>query len=231
MISAMKRVSVLGASGRVGSEVCDGIAKAPDLTLAEAISGSGSGATVALDKARLDGADVLIDFSNPSAVMTLFDRIQGNPLPIVIGTTGFNSEQAVRINAEAANRPILIGANFTKGFEAFAAAGIDLASALPDASLTVGEVYNAQKKRVASGTTLRLRHALGAGGRDVETQIARTGETPGQNTIEIAYGVATIKLTLIVHARAAYAAGALDAARWLISRPNGLYHPKDMLSD
>jgi 4-hydroxy-tetrahydrodipicolinate reductase len=227
----MIRISVMGATGRVGTAVLDATRAAPDLTLTEAISDSGSAGSTPLDRAQLDNADALVEFSTPAAVMALLDRLKGNPMPVVIGTTGFTPDQAERLQAEAAHRPILVGANFTKGFEAFAAAGLAMARALPDADLTVGEIYNATKKPVASGTTQRLCQELGESGRKVGTDIARIGDTPGVNTIELDYGVATIKLTLTVHSRAAYAAGALDAARWLISRPNGFYQPKDMLSD
>lgn len=227
----MNRISVFGATGRVGTAVLDSISGADDLTLAEAISGSGDSGCVALENAGLVGADVIVDFSTPTAVMALLDRLAGNPVALVVGTTGFDPAQVERLNGEAAHRPLLVGANFTKGFEAFATAGLDLARALRSAALTVGEVYNARKKPVASGTTLRLCRELGEDGRDVATEIARIGDTPGLNTIELDYGVATIKLSLNVRSRVAYAAGALDAARWLISRPNGLYHPKDMLTD
>lgn len=227
----MIRISFLGATGRVGAAVLDAIAEADDLSFCEAISGSGASGKIALGRAGLEGADVIVDFSSPTAVMALFDRLAGNPTPVVIGTTGFDSAQVERLKAEAAHRALLLGANFTKGFEAFAAAGQELAQALPGANLTVGEIYNAMKKPVASGTTQRLCQELGEEGREVATDIARIGDTLGVNTIELDYGVATIKLSLNVQSRAAYAAGALDAARRLISRPNGLYQPKDMLSD
>ena len=227
----MIRISVLGATGRVGTALLDAIAEATDLTLVEAISGSGSSGAILLDHARFDQLDAIVEFSTPAAVMALLDRLKGNPIPVVIGTTGFDQEQTERLSAEATTRPLLVGANFTKGFEAFTAAGRDMARALPDADLTVGEIYNAMKKPVASGTTQRLCHELGEDGREVGIDIARIGDTPGVNSIELDYGVAAIKLTLTVHSRAAYAAGALDAARWLISRPNGFYQPKDMLSD
>ena len=229
--TTVKQISVLGASGRVGKMLVDGIAKATDLTLAEAISARGSETTVALDQAVLDGANAIVDFSTPAGTMALLDRLAGNSVPLIVGTTGFSPKQTARLNAEGDRRPILVGANFAKGFEAFAAAGVELARALSDADLTVGEIYNAQKKPVASGTTQRLCGELGADGRAVETDIARIGDSPGENTIELSYGGATIKLTLTLHSRAAYAAGALDGARWLISRPNGLYHPKDMTFD
>ena len=221
------RIAVLGASGRVGQVLCERIGAAPDLDLAEGIaSGAGTG-IVALADASLD-ADMLIDFSTPDAVMQLLDRLQGNPLPLVIGTTGFTPEQAQRLRAEGLQRPLLIGPNFTFGFEPFRRAAMVLAEALPQAALTVAETYNAAKKPIVSGTTQGLVADLGVEGRTVATEINREGQTPGINTIRLDLGVAEITLTLTVGSRAAYAVGAIAAARWLQGRLDGAYSITEM---
>jgi 4-hydroxy-tetrahydrodipicolinate reductase len=213
------RIAVLGATGKVGREVVAQIAAAPDLTVAAALSSSDS---------TVPDADVLVDFSTPDAVMGLLDRLAANPMPLVIGTTGFTADQAAQLQAEGDRRPILIGANFTLGFEAFRDAGLALTAALPTAVLSVEETYNAAKKSAASGTTQGLEADLSSGGREVATKINRVGETPGINTLHFDLGVARISLTLEVASRAAYAAGALSAARWLLGQPNGVYCPADI---
>lgn len=48
------RVGVLGARGRVGSRVCAAVETAPDMELVAAVDG---------------GADVVVDFTTPDAVM------------------------------------------------------------------------------------------------------------------------------------------------------------------
>ncbi len=217
------RIAVLGASGKVGREVVTQIEAAPDLRLAETISGANAKAAVPIVL-----AEILIDFSTPDAVMVLLDRLAGSALPLVIGTTGFTAEQGARLTAEGQNRPILIGANFTLGFEAFRQAGLMLAAALPEAELCVEETYNAAKKTAASGTTQGLVAALSGNGRAVATRINRVGETAGINSLHFNLGVARLSLTLEVASRAAYAAGALTAARWLLGKPNGVYAPADI---
>lgn len=227
----MTRISVLGATGKVGRVLCDEIAAAPDLELAQAIGSGGASGTVAIQEADASQTDVIVDFSTPSATLALLESLAASPLPVVLGTTGFSDDEMARLVAEGAKRPILIGANLTKGFEAFAAAGIGLAEALGEAGVTVREVYNAKKKPAASGTTQRLCADLEAAGRDPAVDIQRIGDTPGINTIVLDLGTATIELELTVHSRAAYAQGALDAARWLMGREAGVYRPHDMLSD
>lgn len=219
------RIAVLGATGRVGRELVAQIEAVPDLSLAEAI-GSGGGGIAA---ARLD-ADVLVDFSSPAAVMALLDRLAGNALPLVIGTTGLSSTEAARLAAEGARRPILVAANFTFGFQPFRAAALALARDLPGARIAVAETYSAAKKPIASGTTQGLVAELTASGplRTVATEINRAGTCPGINEVRFDVGVASIRLELTVASRAAYAAGALAAARWLIGRAPGTYTLADM---
>jgi len=224
------RISILGASGKVGKALVALVNQTPGTELAEAISNTGRDGTVSLADADLENCDVVIDFSTPAGVMALLDQLAGSALPLVIGTTGFSEEQAARIEAEANNRPILVGANFTKGFESFAAAALSLANTFPDASVTVGEIYNINKKASPSGTTQRLLLELGENGRKIETDIGRVGDTPGVNSVEIDYGVARLRVELTVRSRDAYAAGSLDAALWIIEQPNGYYQPKDMIS-
>jgi 4-hydroxy-tetrahydrodipicolinate reductase len=221
------RVSVLGAGGKVGREVLAQIAASPDLALQGQLSGRdhvGLGALTA-------SADVLIDFSAPITTMALLDALaDADGVPIVVGTTGFTAEQAERLAAEGLRRPILIGANFTLGFEPFRRAAAALAQALPQAGLTVCETYNAAKKPLASGTTQGLVSDLAklAEKREVATEIHRIGDVAGINTIRFDLGVAEIELTLTVASRAAYAAGALAAARWLMGQPKGAYTPADI---
>lgn len=227
------RISILGASGKVGQYLVSEVENTNDLKLGEAISSGRvpAGSYVGLNAATLDNTDVLIDFSTPTATMALLDRLKGNPMPLIIGTTGFSDAQAQRLRSESQIRPILVGANFTKGFEAFAAAAQQLAQALPDAAIEVGEVYNARKKPAASGTTQRLCNDLSLGNsRKVDTDIQRVGDTAGTNIVILDYGVARIRLELNVSSRAAYSAGAIEAARWLVGNPNGYYEPRNLIS-
>lgn len=218
---------MLGASGKVGQFIVAEINSTENLYLDEAIN---SGTMVGLQDARLANVDVLIDFSTPAATMALLDRLERNPLTLVIGTTGFSEEQTNRLRAEAKKRAILVGANFTKGFETFAATALNLVNVFPDATVTVGEIYNAKKKPAASGTTQRLVKELGAAGAGaVQTDIERIGDVAGVNTVSFDYGVAKLSLSLNVDSRAAYASGAIEAAQWLSQKPKGFYEPKDML--
>ncbi len=244
----MAHIAIVGASGRVGREIVKlvSISNDPDLTAANFVSQDSDNLGnknnfasiqyLPVSKEKLLKCDVAIDFSTPAATMQLLDLLEGTDLPLVIGTTGFSAEQAERLDAAGAQRPVLIGANFTYGFESFLTAGHDLVSAIADADVSVGEIYNKDKKPAASGTTQRISRELAqipakdGKARQIAQDIQRVGDTPGVNIIKLSLGFATIELKLTVHSREAYAAGAVAAARWLISQPNGTYAPADISS-
>lgn len=217
------RVVVFGARGKVGQALLSELAATPGMDLGEAIGG----------RAELPGAafsgDVVVDFSAPEGTLALLDRMAGAALPLVIGTTGFSAEQRGAIERAALHRPILIAANFTLGFEEFRSLAKSLSAMLPQAALTVAEVYKADKKPVASGTTQLLAGDLSTPQRLPLIDIGREGDVAGINRITLDLGPSRIDLQLTVASRAAYAAGALAAARWLIGQAPGLYQPSDMI--
>ena len=79
----MTTVAVLGAKGRVGSEVVRAVTAAPDLEI-----GPGFDVGDALD---LTGVDVAVDFTHPSAVMDNLRACIDAGVHAVVGTTGFDA--------------------------------------------------------------------------------------------------------------------------------------------
>ena len=109
----MIRVGVVGATGRMGREVCRAVAADPDLILVAAVSRSAPGRTLAeamgLDGAeggvvladRLDalvdaGADVLVDFTLAAFAAEHVAWAIEHGIHVVVGTTGFEVDDAWR---------------------------------------------------------------------------------------------------------------------------------------
>jgi 4-hydroxy-tetrahydrodipicolinate reductase len=100
-----------------------------------------------------------------------------------------------------------------------------------------------------SGTALRLAEAIAEGQRTAERRfvLAREGETgprprgaigvqalrggdnPGEHTVLFIGGGERIELVHRSATRDHFARGALDAARWLLGRPPGLYDMEQVL--
>lgn len=106
----MIKVGVLGASGKVGSAVCEGVRKADDLELAATIDRDDS-----LQELLDDGVEVIVDFTTPSAVMDNLEFCIQNGIHCVVGTTGFDDARYEQVREWcAANEGVgvLIAPNF-----------------------------------------------------------------------------------------------------------------------
>jgi 4-hydroxy-tetrahydrodipicolinate reductase len=82
----MTRVGVLGSRGRMGGEVCRTVAAAPDLELVAAID-------LGDDRATVEAAQVIVDFTHPDAVMDNLAWCIDRGIHAVVGTTGFTEER------------------------------------------------------------------------------------------------------------------------------------------
>ncbi len=242
------KIAVYGASGRVGRKLVEIVQASSEDTLVAAFVSSesaclgqpvGSGNLVyqSLTEPLSNEFDLLIDFSNPAATLDLLGAVKQTGV-LVIGTTGLSQEHEDKINQAAKSIPIMVGANFALGFEAFLQSGKELA-ALPQAGLALEEIYHARKKATPSGTSLRLAGELeaarkGAGISDqppIEINVRREGDITGVHQMDLDLGDAMISLTYTVHGLNAYAVGALKAGRWLADRPVGRYTPADTLKN
>lgn len=244
------RIQIYGASGRVGTRLVEAILQNPGFELSAALVSPESkliGSPVAGGSIEYRSAeteiknrcDVIIDFTNPEATLRLQKMLGERAVPVVIGTTGFTADQRETLQSWGRYRPLLIGANFALGFEAFQQSVMQFAQMMSGAEPTVVETYHARKKMAASGTseTLaeKLRHVRSkATGFDVgkpEIVVHREGDVVGINQVRFDFGSGETSFTYVVHTLQAYAEGALAAARWLVDRQPeaGCYDVTDSL--
>lgn len=107
----MIKVGVLGAKGRMGSEVVKAVQAAHDTELHAALDMGDS-----LD--QLKGADVVVDFTNPENVMKNLEFLISNDINAVVGTTGFDAGRIAQIEGWLASHPkvgVFIAPNFAIG--------------------------------------------------------------------------------------------------------------------
>jgi 4-hydroxy-tetrahydrodipicolinate reductase len=143
------KVGVLGARGRVGSEVCRAVERADDLTLTAAL-----GSSDALDPLAV--ADVVVDFTRPDVVMDNLRWCIEHGLHCVVGTTGFDDARLDTVRALLANHPsvgVVVAPNFSIGavlmmkFAAMAAPYYE--------SVEIVELHHPDKADAPSGTSRR----------------------------------------------------------------------------
>jgi 4-hydroxy-tetrahydrodipicolinate reductase len=179
-------------------------------------------------------ADVAIDFSIADAVPATVSRLAAKRIPIVIGTTGWQEhEAAVRATAADAGIGVVAAPNFAIGVNVFLAVAERLGAlmaAQPSFGAWIHEAHHAAKRDAPSGTALAMEQRLRRQGYSAEVQIAstRAGFIPGTHTLGFDAASETITLTHQARDRAAFARGALLAARWLHGR-QGWFSMTDVL--
>jgi 4-hydroxy-tetrahydrodipicolinate reductase len=109
----MIKVGVLGARGRMGSEVVKAVTESSDCQLVASLDQGDS-----LDALVTAGAQVVVDFTTPDVVMANLEFLIKNKIHAVVGTTGFSDERIAQLNSWLGANPesgILIAPNFAIG--------------------------------------------------------------------------------------------------------------------
>ena len=156
------KVGVLGARGRVGSEICAAVEAADDLELVARID-AGDDIAVLVET----GAEAVVDFTHPDVVMGNLEFCIGHGIHAVVGTTGFDDERLERLRKQLADTPetgVLIAPNFSIGailmmrFAAVAAPFYE--------SVEVIELHHPDKADAPSGTARRTAELIAAARRE-----------------------------------------------------------------
>jgi 4-hydroxy-tetrahydrodipicolinate reductase len=173
------------------------------------------------DAERWHDVDVAIDFSSPDAVVTNVPVLTKRGMSVVIGTTGWQKDEAAVRQAVAGTAAGIVAApNFSTGvvlFEAIVARAAALVGPQGDFGAWLHEAHHVTKKDAPSGTALLLKKTMEEAGfpRPIDVSSTRAGHIPGTHTIGFDGPAETITLTHAARDRTAFARGALVAARWV----------------
>lgn len=158
----MINVGVLGARGKVGSEICTAVEAAADLELVARVDAGDP-----IDALAGSGAQVVVDFTHPDVVMANLEYCIAHGIHAVVGTTGFDEARLDTLRGWLADAPgtgVLIAPNFSIGailmmrFAARAAAFYE--------SVEVVELHHPTKADAPSGTARRTAELIAAARRD-----------------------------------------------------------------
>jgi 4-hydroxy-tetrahydrodipicolinate reductase len=240
------QVAIFGASGRMGRAVIVAVEESTNATVQGTTASSGDPA------AALRGANVAIEFALPQATATNLAACVAAKLPLVIGTTGHDDAQRAQIGTAARDIAIVMAPNMSLGVNLLLKL-VELTAGKLDAGydIEVFEAHHRNKKDAPSGTALAL-GAAAAAGRGVKLSdvadyarygagearergaigfsVFRGGDVVGDHTVTFAGAGERIELTHRASDRLAFARGAVQAARWLVGRPPGLYSMQDVLA-
>ena len=149
---------MLGARGKVGTQICLGVEEADGLELVAQVD-------VGDDLGSLEAArtEVAIDFTHPDAVMANLEHCIAHGIHAVVGTTGFDEERIATVRRWLAAAPqvaVLVAPNFSIGallmmrFAELAAPHFE--------SVEVVEMHHPDKVDAPSGTARRTAQLIAA---------------------------------------------------------------------
>lgn len=152
----MIRVGVVGAAGRMGSAVCQAVTDAEGMEVAARVD-------LGDPLSKVDGCDVVVDFTNPDVVMATLEHCIPAGIHVVVGTSGFDDtrlDQVRQILQGHEGVGVLVAANFSIGavlmmrFAATAAPYFE--------SVEIVELHHPDKLDAPSGTAVRTASMIAA---------------------------------------------------------------------
>ncbi len=196
--------------------------------------------------------DLVIDFSLRDATRPLAELAGEHGKPMVIGTTGHDTDDREAIEKTASKIPMVWAGNFSTGVNLLfyltqqAARVLDARTGFDP---EVIEMHHRLKQDAPSGTADRLLEILkdsrklgeddvshGRSGmvgerkdEEIGSHALRGGDVVGEHTVMFAGIGERIELTHRATDRVIFAAGALKAAKWVANQPAGLYSMQDVL--
>lgn len=199
----------------------------------------------------IDQFDVLIDFTAPAATMANIELCKAHGKKIVIGTTGLTAEQKASMQESAKDMGIVFAPNYSVGVNLCLNLLRMAAKVMgEDSDIEIIEMHHRHKVDAPSGTALRMGEVVaetlgwdldevavygreGHTGARPQKQIGfetiRGGDVVGDHTVMFATEGERVEVTHKASSRMTFAKGAIRAALWVNSQPNGLYGMQDVL--
>lgn len=240
------KVIIYGSNGKMGRALQECLKSDSNLDLLGAISSEDDIAPI------LPQADIIIDFTNEEATLSLLEKCRKMQKAVLIGTTGLSRETHAIIREASQEIPIMFSPNYSIGVTTLfwlTKKAVELLGPEYDAEIT--EIHHRFKKDAPSGTALHLAKLIaearhldsekvthhgreGMPGERSASEIGmhsiRVGDVAGDHTVILGNLGERLELTYRASSRDAFAKGALKAADWMCKKNQpGLYDMQDVL--
>ena len=249
----MKKIGVVGATGRTGSKVIEALLLSKSCVLQAAIVSPtstklgtqvvGSEVLYSKDLEQLAGCNAVIEFSTPEVSLQVVEACARHSVPVTVATTSHTPEQVEQIVAFAQHIPVLVAPNTSLGAAVLALLVGQAAEILGAAfDLEVMEIHHRMKRDAPSGTARALvsaaiaptqRPVFGREGQRQQDEVGvvslRGGDLPGDHTAYFLGDGERLELSHKVHDRRVFGIGALTLAERLVGRKPGLYSVRSLL--
>lgn len=251
----MVKMIMHGCNGRMGHVIADLVAADDAIEIVAGVDAFGESTYSfpvfrSLSECNVD-ADVIVDFSNASAVDGLLDHCASRNIPVVLCSTGLSDEQLDKVKETSDKVAILKSANMSVGVNAlikvlkevspiFAAAGFDI---------EIVEKHHNQKLDAPSGTAIALADSINDSLRneydyvydrstrrekrpvkEIGISAVRGGTIVGDHDVIFAGQDEVVTISHRAYSRAIFGKGAIEAAKFLAGKGPGMYDMSDVLA-
>lgn len=201
---------------------------------------------------EFDGdADVVIDFSHPSCLTGILEYCKKKRLPVILSTTGFTPEQKEEFKAASSEIPVFFSANMSLGINLLIALAKKATKLLEgNFDIEIIEKHHNQKIDAPSGTALAIADAIDEtlsypaeyiydrhnvrrkrGPHEIGIHAVRGGTIVGEHEVLFAGTDEVIELKHSAHSKEVFAVGAIKAAKFITSKPAGMYDMNDLIAE
>lgn len=196
-------------------------------------------------------ADVIIDFSHPSALEPLLDFAVAKNIPAVVATTGLSAEQKELLVTTSEKIPVFFSANMSLGINLLISLAKKAAVLLEEQfDIEIVERHHNQKIDAPSGTALAIadgisevlknpceyvydRHSVRRKRKKTEIGLhaVRGGTIVGDHEVIFAGTDEVIELKHSAASKEVFAVGAVKAAKFLAGKQPGMYSMTDLVAE
>lgn len=262
------KVAIVGCAGRMGQMLLKLLINAPGVVVVGGTERRGSpamgqdlgalagvdplGISVTEDASLLfETADVVVDFTNPSATVMHSGLAAKFGCAHVVGTTGLDADQIAAIGRAAQRTTIVLAANMSLGVNLLQQVVEEVARILdPEWDIEIVEMHHRHKVDAPSGTAIALGEAAARGRNVALRRVARRsrdgqvgprqrgeigfaalrgGDVVGDHTVIFAADGERVEITHKASSREIFARGAVKAVLWAAGKKPGLYNMRDVL--
>lgn len=239
------RAVICGANGAMGKLICGILG---DEVVGKVSIDGENGVAKTFDELGPVQADAVIDFSHHTAAPEVIRYARAIGAAAVIGTTGHTPEEKALIQEAAKDIPVFFSGNMSLGIAVLCRLAREAAGYFPDADIEIVEVHHNRKVDAPSGTAHMLFEAIhqvrpnavehcgraGEGKRtkdEIGVSSLRLGSVVGVHEVHIHTGSQCLTLRHEAVTRAMLADGAVDAARFMVGKPRGMYNMESLLGN
>lgn len=250
----MTRIIMHGCNGKMGQVISRMAAADPEAEIVAGIDAADDGHNAYpvftdIENCAVE-ADCLIDFSAAAAVDGMLDYCLKRRLPCVICTTGLTQGQLLKISEASRKIAILKSANMSLGVNMLLKLLKEAAGTLVPAGfdIEIVEKHHNQKADAPSGTAIALADAINEefggeyeyiydrsprrekrAGKEIGISAVRGGSIVGEHDVIFAGEDEVITFSHTAYSKAIFGKGAVQAAKFLAGRSEGLYNMRDVV--